>query len=219
MPVMQPQKITMSRFYNKEINQHLLTSNPSAENLKNYVLEGPSFKLYADENLAKDAADVYRLFNPQTGDHLYTINKEEADAATRGGYRAEGVVGEAYSGKREGTEAVERFYNPYTGAHILSTDPKEQQTLGSLGYTYEGTAFYAPTQTTQAADQPSQSINSSAPSQPDNSAAASQPSVVEQYWQAANSAPETKQVNDDGQNREGYYDLDEGRFISYDQFY
>ena len=138
----QPQIMAMERFY-KPGEGHLQTSNPSVENLEGFTKEGISFNLYKDENLA-DASDVYRIFNPSTGGHLLTTNKAEVDAAVAGGYRAEGVTGEAYTSQREGTEAVERYYNAVTGQHLLTRDPDEMASLAGQGYNYEGTAFYAP---------------------------------------------------------------------------
>lgn len=138
----QPQIMAMERFY-KPGEGHLQTSNPSVENLEGFTREGPSFNLYKDENLS-EASDVYRIFNPSTGSHLLTTNKAEVDAAVAGGYRAEGVTGEAYTSQREGTEAVERYYNAVTGQHLLTRDPDEMAALAGQGYNYEGTAFYAP---------------------------------------------------------------------------
>jgi len=141
-PKATPQIMAMERFY-KPGGGHLQTSNPSVENLEGFTREGPSFNLYKDENLP-EASDVYRIFNPSTGNHLLTTNKAEVDAAVAGGYQAEGVTGEAYTSQREGTEAVERYYNAVTGQHLLTRDPNEMATLAELGYGYEGTAFYAP---------------------------------------------------------------------------
>jgi len=141
-PKAQPQIMAMERFF-KPGEGHLQTSNPSVENLEGFTKEGISFNLYKDEDLA-DASDVYRIFNPLTGGHLLTTSKAEVDAAVAGGYRAEGVTGEAYTSQREGTEAVERYYNAVTGQHLLTRDPDEMASLAGQGYNYEGTAFYAP---------------------------------------------------------------------------
>ena len=178
--------MAMERFFNPQEGIHFFTSNPAKETLGGYRGEGKAFNLYADSNLAEGATDVFRLFNPQSGDHLFTTSKEEADAASAGGYRSEGVAGEAYKERRDNTEAVERYYNPTTGGHLLTSDPEEQKTLGSLGYNYEGTAFYAPGQARES-----------------NKPAESQPNVVEQYWQAANNPPETKQ--NEPENWQGSY--------------
>jgi len=138
----QPQIMAMERFY-KPGEGHLQTSNPSVENLEGFTKEGTSFNLYKDENLS-EASDVYRIFNPSTGNHLLTTSQAEVDAAVAGGYRAEGVTGEAYTSQREGTEAVERYYNAVTGQHLLTRDPDEMASLAGQGYNYEGTAFYSP---------------------------------------------------------------------------
>ena len=141
-PKAQPQIMAMQRFFNPAMG-HLQSENPSAEFLEGFTAEGTSFNLYKDENLS-EASDVYRIYNPSTGNHLLTTSKAEVDAAVAGGYQAEGVRGEAYTSQREGTDAVERYYNAATGRHLLTRDPEEMAALAGQGYNYEGTAFYAP---------------------------------------------------------------------------
>ena len=140
-----PELSSIQRYYEATEGKHLYTQDPNKESLAGYTSEGEAFSLYKDQNLAKDAADVYRLFNPTTRDHLYTTNKEEKDAAVAAGYNFEEITGEAYTAPTEGANAIQRFLTS-TGKHFYSGDPTEINRLaGNSNYKLEGTAFYAPT--------------------------------------------------------------------------
>jgi len=147
-----PQTLAMTRFQKPGGAGHFYTTNVQEGIGAGFAQEGPSFNLFADSNEAEGATDIYRLFNPTTGKHFFTANKQEADTAAGAGYSMEGVAGEAYTTARPGTTAVERYYNPSIGAHLYTSSPQEQETLPGLGYTREGTAFYAPNQTFEAAN-------------------------------------------------------------------
>ena len=147
-----PQTLAMTRFQKPGGAGHFYTANVQEGIGAGFAQEGPSFNLFADSNEAEGATDIYRLFNPTTGKHFFTANKQEADTAAGAGYSMEGVAGEAYTTARPGTTAVERYYNPAIGAHLYTSSPQEQETLPGLGYTREGTAFYTPNQTFEAAN-------------------------------------------------------------------
>jgi len=147
-----PQTLAMTRFQKPGGAGHFYTANVQEGIGAGFAQEGPSFNLFADSNEAEGATDIYRLFNPTTGKHFFTANKQEADTAAGAGYNIEGVAGEAYTTARPGTTAVERYYNPAMGAHLYTSSPQEQETLPGLGYTREGTAFYAPNQTFESAN-------------------------------------------------------------------
>jgi hypothetical protein len=147
-----PQTLAMTRFQKPGGAGHFYTTNVQEGIGAGFAQEGPSFNLFADSNEAEGATDIYRLFNPTTGKHFFTANKQEADTAAGAGYSMEGVAGEAYTTARPGTTAVERYYNPSIGAHLYTSSPQEQETLPGLGYTREGTAFYTPNQTFEAAN-------------------------------------------------------------------
>ncbi len=83
---------------------------------------------------------VYRLYNPQTKDHLYTISTGERDFITSTyGYTNEGV---AFSTCPANREPVYRMYNPSIGNHFFTTSPAERDTVGGKGYKHEGVAYY-----------------------------------------------------------------------------
>lgn len=67
------------------------------------------------------AMPVFRLYNPNAGDHHYTMDAKEKDGLIRAGWTYEGIGW--YSDLKEGTP-VYRVYNPNarTGSHHFTTD-------------------------------------------------------------------------------------------------
>lgn len=90
--------------------------------------------------LAEQATtSIYRLYNPYSGEHLFTTNEEEYEYLPTLGWTAEEVAWEAPT---EGT-AVYRLYNPYSGDHHYTTDEAEYDYLATLGWNQEDVAFYS----------------------------------------------------------------------------
>lgn len=88
------------------------------------------------ENSTSDA-QLYRLYNPNSGEHLYT-----SDISEESYLAAIGWVDEAEAWKTpEKGEPVYRLYNPYAGEHHYTKDVKEKNTLVSLGWQNEGAIF------------------------------------------------------------------------------
>ncbi|MGB1196740.1 MAG: 5'-nucleotidase C-terminal domain-containing protein [Synechococcus sp.] len=85
-------------------------------------------------------SNINRLYNPESGDHLYTINPTETTLALNElGYVLEGVVGRAYSTPTEGADAIYRFYNQGIGTHAFGESPSS---FGE-GWTNEGIALFS----------------------------------------------------------------------------
>ena len=82
---------------------------------------------------------VYRLYNPNAGDHHYTTSASERDALVSVGWNYEGIGW--YSG---GSKPLWRQYNPnaVAGAHNYTTSRSENDHLVSLGWRYEGIGWY-----------------------------------------------------------------------------
>lgn len=92
----------------------------------------------ADTESASPYAMLFRIYNPYTGEHLFTTKKDEAIVCIKAGWHAEGVAG--IVSMQEGV-AVYRLYNPYTGDHHYTTSVKEVETCVSNGWRNEGVAF------------------------------------------------------------------------------
>lgn len=84
---------------------------------------------------------IYRLYNPNTGDHFYTGNSVERDSLVKVGWRYEQIS--FYSDPSNG-QAVYRLYNPNAkvGSHFYTTSLAEKNSLVKSGWKYEGVAWY-----------------------------------------------------------------------------
>ena len=81
---------------------------------------------------------MYRMYNPNSGEHHYTGSEEERDNLVNVGWNYEGVAWNApvYIG-----EAMHRVHNPNSGDHHYSASEEEIANLVSLGWQYEGVAW------------------------------------------------------------------------------
>jgi len=80
---------------------------------------------------------VYRMYNPNTGEHLFTASIEEAEALLTLGWESEGV---AFIAPRESDAPVFRMC---AGFHTLITEIGELHSLVENGWRFEGLAFHA----------------------------------------------------------------------------
>ncbi len=92
---------------------------------------------------AKGLVAVYRLYNPNTGDHLYTTDANEYETLGKIGWTQEDV---AWVSPDESSTPVYRLYNPNTGDHLYTTDANEYKVLGMIGWTQEEIAWWGSVQ-------------------------------------------------------------------------
>ena len=83
---------------------------------------------------------VYRAYNPNNGEHLYTVDEKEYKHVASVGWTAEGVAFMAEEEKNG--QALYRVYNPNSGLHHYTLDEKEKNTLVALGWRDEKVAWY-----------------------------------------------------------------------------
>lgn len=83
-------------------------------------------------------ANVYRLFNQWTTEHLYTRDLHEAQGLMRLGWSWEGV---SWVTPSAGT-SVYRLYNKWSGDHLYTTKRSEYDGLVKRGWTGEDVQFY-----------------------------------------------------------------------------
>lgn len=83
---------------------------------------------------------MYRLYNPNSGEHFYTSSSSERDFDVRAGWIYEGVGWYAPS---TSSTPVYRLYNPYAGDHHYTTDASERDMLRRAGWLYEGVGWYS----------------------------------------------------------------------------
>ena len=84
-------------------------------------------------------AEMFRLYNPYTGEHFYTASAYERDVNVGLGWVDEGV---GWVAPTEGAP-VFRLYNPYAGDHHYTTSAEERDMLLSVGWSDEGVGWYS----------------------------------------------------------------------------
>ncbi len=82
---------------------------------------------------------LFRLYNPNSGEHFYTTSKKEGDKLIDLGWNYEG---EGWTAPTEG-DPVYRLYNKNAGDHHYTTSKKERDKLISAGWTDEGIGWYS----------------------------------------------------------------------------
>lgn len=89
---------------------------------------------------------MFRLYNPNSGEHFYTAVEQERDHLKGLGWRYEGI---GWAAPLEGDD-VYRLYNPNGGDHHYTISSKERDCLKRLGWTYEGIGWRSSTLETVA---------------------------------------------------------------------
>ena len=93
-----------------------------------------------------DAPDVdvlWRLYNPYSGQHLYTMSNEERNELVYYGWEFEGTAWHVPTSSQDG--AVYRLYNPYNGDHHYTMNYDEYVNLSTIGWRQENIAWYSDT--------------------------------------------------------------------------
>lgn len=84
---------------------------------------------------------IFRLYNPNSGEHFYTGDAKEVKGLVQLGWNDEGVAW--HSSEEEGTIPVYRLYNPNVGDHHYTTSLHEYDYLASIGWVREGECWQA----------------------------------------------------------------------------
>ncbi len=83
---------------------------------------------------------MYRLYNPNSGEHFYTARLAEKEYLVRQGWSYEGI---AWIAPRESNRPVYRLYNPNAGDHHYTMNLEERDALIALGWKDEGIGWYS----------------------------------------------------------------------------
>ena len=89
---------------------------------------------------ALETVMMYRLYNPNSGEHFYTGSVEERDYLVSLGWNFEGNAWEA---PVTSDIPVFRLYNPNAGDHHYTPSAEERDNLVNAGWNYEGIAWYS----------------------------------------------------------------------------
>ncbi|MGM0169817.1 hypothetical protein IGI39_004751 [Enterococcus sp. AZ135] len=93
---------------------------------------------FVSTSVTASAATLYRAYNPNTGEHLYTQNSNEIPFVVSKGWNNEGTAWEAPS---QGSP-VYRMFNPNNGGdHHYTQNWNEVNMLKGKGWRYEGESW------------------------------------------------------------------------------
>ncbi len=87
-----------------------------------------------------ETVDMYRLYNPNSGEHFYTGNWEERASLVEIGWQYEGIGWVAPDFSRS---PVYRLYNPNAGDHHYTLSSFERDELVDAGWNDEGIGWYS----------------------------------------------------------------------------
>lgn len=85
---------------------------------------------------------VYRIYNPNSGLHHYSVDVQEKNKLVSLGWRDEGISFKAVKANSENSIPVYREYNPFDGNHNWTVNEKEHDGLIRVGWKNEGVAWY-----------------------------------------------------------------------------
>ncbi len=84
--------------------------------------------------------DMFRMYNPNSGEHFYTASAVEKDTLIKAGWNYEGL---AWKAPEKSGAPVYRLYNPNAGDHHYTMSVEEKETLEKAGWNYEGIGWYS----------------------------------------------------------------------------
>lgn len=87
-----------------------------------------------------DTVLMYRLYNPNSGEHFYTAEIAERDNLVGYGWQSEGV---GWTAPASSDTPVYRLYNAIGGEHHYTMDASERDALIAAGWNDEGTGWYS----------------------------------------------------------------------------
>jgi len=85
-----------------------------------------------------DSIPMYRLYNPNSGEHFYTGSSLERDDLAFAGWNYEGI---GWYAPTQSGAPVYRVFNPNSGDHHYTMSQEEVDNLVAVGWIYEGVAW------------------------------------------------------------------------------
>lgn len=104
---------------------------------------------YADPAGSNSGYQVYRLYNPNTGQHAWTADGSQVLSYQENGYQVQKTEFTSLSQLAQetappaGKELVYRFYVPATTSHLWTRDVYERDCMIAAGYQYEGVGWHS----------------------------------------------------------------------------
>lgn len=84
--------------------------------------------------------NMYRIYNPNSGEHFYTKNASEKDGLVTIGWKDEGI---GWIAPEKSNTPVYRLYNPNSGDHHYTMNKNERDSLIVVGWNDEGIGWYS----------------------------------------------------------------------------
>ncbi len=100
-----------------------------------------------DTPLDASPVPIYRLYNPNSGEHFYTSNATEKANLVSVGWRDENL---GWTAPSSSNTPVYRMYNDNAGDHHYTVNYNEVISLLNAGWSYEGIGWYSNTDATSA---------------------------------------------------------------------
>ena len=86
----------------------------------------------------RQVTHMFRMYNPNTGEHFYTGSTVERENLVVAGWQYEGV---GFTFPANTGAPVHRLFQPSTGEHLYTMSEAEKNALMAQGWNYEGIAF------------------------------------------------------------------------------
>jgi hypothetical protein len=115
---------------------HMAPAGHNYEHQYDYKCDGCGATRIVD--MTRPMVDMFRMYNPNTGEHFYTGSTEERDNLIGHGWQYEGV---GFTFPLTTGKPVHRLFQPSTGEHLYTMDEAEKAKLMAEGWNYEGIAF------------------------------------------------------------------------------
>jgi len=166
------QIVRLYRAYNVSADYHFFTTNyfewQAAINagLRDESTNTPGIGVYAGP--APGSLPIYRLYNPNTGKHYYTLNLIERDNLQSIGWRYESIEGFMFDSQAANTTPIYRLYNKSTGTHLYTHELAVRNYILNTFPTWEehsqfGYAFAWPLNFSASAESPAVAAALTAP--------------------------------------------------------
>ena len=104
------------------------------------ALPASDVKAETSETTTTAGVTMYRLYNPNSGEHFYTKDATEQSNLVKAGWSDEGI---GWIAPEKSNTPVYRLYNENAGDHHYTLDAKERDNLISVGWKDEGTGWYS----------------------------------------------------------------------------
>lgn len=131
------------RLYDPVYKNHMFTLNHGEANSLlrgGWTYEGVEWKAPSTVKDEKPIGEnVYRMYNPNNGDHVFTAKVKEKEFLQKNGWKYEGI---AFRSSASKAIAVYRLFSDDRNVHMYTSDYDEKQALIATGWIDEGVAFY-----------------------------------------------------------------------------